>query len=425
MLAIISSRNSEVIHAGIYYPPGSLKQRLCVRGRHLLYEYCKESSVPFRKTEKLVVAKEYQRSYIESLHKKCNELSWPTSFHSDRTDDLSCPAVPTELISGAEARQLEPDISPDIAAALLSRETGIIDSHTYMESLERDIAESNNGELAFSTTVVRVDPYDPSKMPSTSAEYSGNGWVVQTVTGPESPTDASDALVARTIINSSGLNGALVLNSLLEENACIPMYYAKGSYAAYNGPGVGNVRRLIYPCAETSNKDLHSFQSLGTHLTLDLNGNVRFGPNIEWISPDITTGSYTQLQQSGEHEDVFIYDAKAVDFWKRFLVPDESQLSAMYRAVREYLPGVVQDKFRADYVGIRPKLVPPWAGFQDFVFREDNSFDFLRSAEVSSRDREGGKMITLLGIESPGLTSSLAIAEKVVGMLEGHESRSE
>lgn len=342
---------------GIYYPPGSLKQRLCVRGRHLLYEYCKASSVPFRKTEKLVVAKAHQKHYIESLHKKCNGLTWPKPFYSTQmdTNSVSSSAVPTEIISGEQARQLEPDISPDIVAALLSRETGIIDSHTFMESLERDIMESDNGDLAYSTAVVRVDPHDPSKTPNPSAEYSGNGWVVQTLTGSDSSPDVSDALVARTIINSSGLNGAMVLNSLLGEKERIPMYYARGSYAAYNGPGVASVRRLIYPCAETSNKDLHSFQSLGTHLTLDLNGNVRFGPNIEWISPDITADSYSQTERSGEHVDVSTYDARVVDFWKQNLVPDESQLHAMYKAVREYLPAVVQDKFRADYVGIRQK----------------------------------------------------------------------
>jgi len=355
------------------------------------------------------------------MHKKCSAFPWPRAFCSTEIDSysLSTPAVPTEIISGEHARHLEPDISPDIVAALLSPETGIIDSHTFMESLERDIMESNNGELAYSTTAVRVDPHDASKSSSASAEYKGDGWVVQTVTGPNLSPDASDALLARTVINSSGLNGTLVLNSLLAQKGRIPMYYARGSYAAYNGPGVANVRRLIYPCAETGNKDLHSFQSLGTHLTLDLNGNVRFGPNIEWISPDISADSYSQTEWSGEHEDIFTLDAGVVDFWKQYLIPNELQLPAMYEAVRDYLPGVVHDKFRADYVGIRPKLVPPWAGFQDFVFRQDSSLDFLRSAKEPIRTHPNGEMISLLGIESPGLTSSLAIAEKVVGILQG------
>jgi len=387
----------------------------------LLYEYCKASSVPFRKTEKLVVARAHQRSYIEALHQRCDEINWPKPFYSSGPGSHPpfTPAVPTELISGEHARQIEPDLSPDIVAALLSPETGIIDSHTFMESLERDIMESDNGELAYSTSVIRVDPFSAAKTPGFSAEYYGDGWVVQTVTGLESSPNASDALLARTVINSSGLNGALVLNSLLPQKDRIPMYYARGSYAAYNGPGVANIRRLIYPCAETGSKDVHSFQSLGTHLTLDLNGNVRFGPNIEWISPIIAEDASLRVERSGEHEDVVAHDAGFVDFWKQYLVPDGSQLPAMYEAVREYLPGVVRDKFRADYVGIRPKLVPPWAGFQDFVFRKDQSSNFMRSTGAPSRTRTHGEMISLLGIESPGLTSSLAIAEKVVGLLQG------
>jgi len=205
------------------------------------------------------------------------------------------------------------------------------------------------------------------------------------------------------------------------------MYYARGSYAAYNGPGIANVSRLIYPCPDTD-KTGHAFQSLGTHLTLDLNGNVKFGPDLQWLSPTghasspSTSPSPAEGEKQGQDKDQpreeFSYEAEDVDFWKRHLVPDDAQLNAMHKAVRTYLPAVDIAKFRPDYVGIRPKLVPPWGGFQDFVFRTDYSSAFLRSGG----SRQGGPMVSLMGIESPGLTASLAIAEKVVDEMLGKGS---
>ncbi|KAA1465976.1 FAD dependent oxidoreductase [Dentipellis sp. KUC8613] len=366
----ISSRNSEVIHAGLYYPLESLKTKLCIRGRQLLYDYCGQNTIPFLKTGKLVVARADQRPYIENLHAKARTLP---------------PAVlPTELISGDRARELEPDLSRDIAAALWSPETGIVDSHAYMESLEKEIMDSENGELAYSTRVVRIDPH---------AEGSEDGWVVQAVTGD---AGEGDAMLARVLINAAGLSAPLVLNSLLGKDA-LPMYFARGSYASYRGPGIGGVKHLIYPCPDTAkSKDSHAFQSLGTHLTLDLQGKVRFGPDLEWIEPPANE------------------EAEA-DFWTRHLVPDESRLKLMHEAVTSYLPAVKFEGLQPDYVGIRPKLVPPGGGFQDFELRVDHTGDF-----VQSRNGKGNSMISLLGIESPGLTASLALAERVVdGLLVG------
>jgi len=178
---------------------------------------------------------------------------------------------------------------------------------------------------------------------------------------------------------------------------------------------------------------------LGTHLTLDLNGNIKFGPDLQWISPERTL-SRSASQSSPEHSpapahrkdqkdentESFSYDEADVDFWKTHLRADDSQLDAMYHAVSSYLPGIDAGKFRPDYVGIRPKLVPPWGGFQDFVFRVDQSSAFTKSGgsdrSVSSSPGRRGSMVTLLGIESPGLTASLAIAEKVVLMLESERN---
>ncbi|KAH7888036.1 pyridine nucleotide disulfide oxidoreductase-like protein [Phlebopus sp. FC_14] len=373
-----SSRNSEVIHAGLYYPPASLKTQLCLRGRYLMYERCKKYAIPHLKTGKLVVAHEHQHSYIEDLLNKSRRLPWPP--HSPPQLGAE-PVLPTMLISGDQARELEPDLSKDIVAALWSPETGIVDSHSFMESLEKDIAESDGGELVYSTRVVRVDPYQRTE---TSGCASQDGWVVQTVTGD---TSEPDALLAKTLINASGLSSNLILNSLLPQSSRIPMYFARGSYAAYGGPGTSNVRHLIYPCPKTG-PNKHAFQSLGTHLTLDLQGKIRFGPDLEWISPPSNALDFDSNEEN-------------VDFWTKHLVPSDLRLGEMHKAVIQYLPGVAFEGFRPDYVGVRPKLVV--TGFQDFVIRKDDA------------DGNGsGLMVSLMGIESPGLTSSLAIAEHVV-----------
>lgn len=452
-----SSRNSEVIHAGVYscislqlprlsltikltlvspywlglyYPSDSLKTRLCLRGRQLLYDYCNDpsTSVPYRQTGKLVVASEpSQVPYLESLHSKAQSLllsdppPWASSSTSPRRFGENTITLPTKLISGSEARSMEPRLSPSIQAALLSPSTGILDSHSFMESLEKDITETEGGELAYSTRVVRVDPYEPSPW----SEFREDGWVVQAITGadgsatsPSAEDVETDSMLARTLINASGLAGPLVLNSLIsklgDERNMIPIFHAKGSYASYKGPGVDGISHLIYPCPETAATQDKAekkgeagagFQSLGTHLTLDLEGNVRFGPDLEWISP--TASAFSESQS----------DDETADFWMRHLVPDDSRLVQMYEAVRRYLPDVVQEGFKPDYVGIRPKLVGPGGGFQDFVLRMDHSSDFLRSSGGKKAGGSGGQMISLLGIESPGLTASLGIAEMVEGML--------
>ncbi|KAF5387786.1 hypothetical protein D9615_000042 [Tricholomella constricta] len=393
----ISSRNSEVIHSGLYYPVDSLKTRLCLRGRDLIYERCKAHHIPFRKCGKLVVARADQRPYIENLHRKSLNLAWPP--HSTHAEGQL--VLPTTLLSAQAARALEPDLSKDIAAALWCPETGILDSHSFMESLEKDVIDSEGGNLVYSTRAVRIDPYE---RPNRAAGVPGmdvleDGWVVQTVTGD---AEEGDAMLARTLINASGLSSALILNSILSESDRIPLYYARGSYASYHGAGIRNVSHLIYPCPELGGNE-HAFHSLGTHLTLDLQGKVRFGPDIEWIEPPSKD------------------DCEDADFWAEHLRPDESRLAEMHQAVIRYLPGVRLEGMQPDYCGMRPKLVPPREGFQDFIFRSDYSAPELEKGKSVG----AGAMISLLGIESPGLTSSLAIAEYVVeDMLRAGEEES-
>jgi 2-hydroxyglutarate dehydrogenase len=193
----------------------------------MLYDYCAQSNVPHRKTGKLVVTRANQRAYIESLHNKAQNLKWPPN---SPPHDSDTPVAPTSLISGDEAREMEPDLSKDIVAALWSPETGIVDSHTLMESLHKDITDSERGNAAvvLSTKVVRVDPYEGSRQATGSAdvEASEGGWIVQTVTGD---SQESDSLLVRNLINTSGLSGNLVLNSLLPIEDRIAMYFARGS----------------------------------------------------------------------------------------------------------------------------------------------------------------------------------------------------
>lgn len=351
-----------------------------------MYERCKAYNIPYKQTGKLVVAKREQRSYIENLHAKSLKLKWPLHSSPRSANDL---VLPTTLVSADELREREPDLSRDIVAGLWCPQTGIVDSHSFMESLEKDIQEFEGGELVYATNVVRIDPYKKSEAAEGVPDVAAveDGWVVQAA----SADGESYAVLARNLINASGLSSTLVLNNILPKDKRIPMYWARGSYASYHGPGVSNVKHLIYPCPQVG-PNAHGFESLGTHLTLDLQGKIRFGPDIEWIDPP--KSELTNTEDDAE-------------FWSRKLVPDDSRLPEMHEAVTSYLPGVTLEGLQPDYVGIRPKLIPPGGGFQDFVIRTDYPSDDAMKAK-------SGGMISLLGIESPGLTGSLAIAELVV-----------
>lgn len=344
-----------------------------------------------------MVATEDQRSYIEGLHAKSLKLKWPPHCPSLAQQD---PVLPTKLLSRREIQEMEPDLSENIVAALWSPKSGIVNSHSLMESLEKDILESDGGELVFATEVVRVDRYQKSRNAEGAPDIDANeeGWVIQAVSeGAE-----GYAVLARHLINASGLSSSMVLNSLLPKEKQIPMFYARGSYASYHGRGVSNVSHLIYPCPQTG-PNAHAFESLGTHLTLDLQGKIRFGPDIEWID-------LPEEEIKGNEEDA--------EFWTRKLIPDDSRLPQIHQAVTSYLPGVILEGLRPDYVGIRPKLIPPGGGFQDFLIRAD-------FPSVDAKRNHSNAMISLLGIESPGLTSSLAIAEMVVEDVLSNSFRNE
>lgn len=325
-----SSRNSEVIHAGIYYEPGSLKAELCVRGRALLYEFCASHGVPHRRCGKFIVATDAaQADALEQLL---------ATGQRNGVEDL----VP---IGAAEAMQAEPALR--CVAALHSGSTGIVDSHALMLALQGDF-ERAGGTIAFGAEVLggRVD---------------ADGMTLR-VGGDEPITLRCDRL-----INSAGLQAQAVAARIdgLRTGSVPGCHYAKGNY--YSLTGRSPFSRLIYPVPEPG--------GLGVHLTLDLGGQARFGPDVEWID--------------------------AIDYRV-----DPTRAQGFYASIRRYWPRLPDGALQPAYAGIRPKLHPAGAGSADFL--------------IQTADAHGvAGLVNLFGIESPGLTAALAIAERVVSELLG------
>ena len=321
-----SARNSEVIHAGIYYPPGSLKAELCVKGKEMLYRYCKDHGVDHKRTGKLIVATD------ESQHEALATLFGRAQKNG--VTDL-------QKLSGADARKLEPDIR--CTSALLSPSTGIVDSHGLMLSLQGD-AEEHGAMIAFLS-------------PVESGRLTDDGILLEV--GGENPMP----LLCKEVVNTAGLGAVRLALSLkgLDESHVPPFYMAKGNYFSLSGKTP--FRRLIYPAPEQA--------GLGVHLTLDLGGQARFGPDVQWV----------------ESEDYEV---------------DPRRGDSFYAAIRKYWPDLKDGSLQPAYSGIRPKIQAPGQAAADFV--------------IQGPKTHGVKgLVNLFGIESPGLTSCLAIAEAVVG----------
>ncbi|XAO22258.1 hypothetical protein I312_101027 [Cryptococcus bacillisporus CA1280] len=347
--------NSEVIHSGIYYPLGSVKSRLCIQGRDMLYKRCEQFGIGHKRTGKIVVAtSDSQVPYLKKLQAHSTHPSFLTT-----PGDPSSSRITTQFLPGNEARELEPDLSPKVCGALLIPSTGIVDSQGLVDSLEREVEDPDynpsasredrgEGVIVLGTRVVRID-----------REESGSGWVVQMETGWEGLGEGEkgevESVRADVVVNAAGLG---------------------------SGPGVGSVSRLIYPCP-SANVD-----HLGTHLTLDLDGHIKFGPDVQMI---------------GTSADA----ARDPDFWQSYLAPSSSPelIAAFANSVQDYLPTIDPSLLSPDYAGIRPNIAPPEAGFSDFLIRH-------------VEQRKG--FIELLGFNSPGLTSSLAVGE-VVGEMVGRQ----
>ena len=325
-----SSRNSEVVHAGIYYPKDSLKALLCVRGRRLLYEYCASHGVPVHRLGKLIVAtSDGEARALDGIASK----AW-----ANGVDDL-------RPISAAEAQALEPALH--CTAALLSPSTGIIDSHRLMLAYQGD-AEAAGAMVAFHAPIVRGRPTD-------------RGWSLDV--GGADPMQLECDL----LINAAGLGAVALAGRLdgLPAGAVPTAYLCKGSY--YSLAGRSPFGHLIYPVPEHA--------GLGVHLTLDLGGQARFGPDTEWV----------------DHIDYRVDIARADGF---------------YAAIRRYWPGLPDRALQPGYAGMRPTISGPHEPAADF--------------RIDGPARHGlPGLVNLFGIESPGLTASLAIAEHVAGLLQG------
>jgi L-2-hydroxyglutarate oxidase LhgO len=326
---VTSSRNSEVIHAGIYYRAGSLMARMCVSGKRALYEYCREHGIPHRNCGKLIVAttpKETEKLQSIRAHAEANGV------------------LDMQLLAGEAARALEP--APNCDAALLSPSTGIIDSHAFMLALRGD-AEAAGAAFAFYTPLVRA------KSAAGRIEIEAGG-------------DAPMTLECDLLVNAAGLGAPAVARSIegmpIELIPCA--YLAKGSY--FSCSARAPFSRLIYPVPEPG--------GLGVHLTLDMAGQARFGPDVEWV--------------------------ETIDY-----AVDPARADRFYPAIRKYWPALPDGALMPSYSGIRPKIVPPAVATQDFLIQ-------------GPRTHGVAGLINLFGIESPGLTSSLAIADHVGDLAE-------
>jgi L-2-hydroxyglutarate oxidase LhgO len=330
----VSSRNSEVIHGGMYYPHNSLRRRFCIDGRRTLYRYLAERGVAHRKTGKLIVAtSDAETPQIEAIHKRGVD---------NGVENMT-------LIDGKAARAMEPNLN--CTAAVLSPETGLIDSHGYMLALQGEI-EDAGGAVVFLTPVQRITP------------LSGGGFRVATA-GAE-PAD----ILCRQVVNSAGLGAQAVARCTegLDARHIPKLTLAKGNY--YSCAGRPAFSRLIYPAPVEG--------GLGVHVTLDLAGRMRFGPDVEWLDSN---------------------DPAAVDY-----TVDPRRSDSFYAAIRTYWPGLPDGALAPDYSGCRPKLSGKGEPAQDFR---------IDGPEVHGLPG----LINLFGIESPGLTSSPAIAEDVMRRL--------
>ncbi|RTL50135.1 MAG: NAD(P)/FAD-dependent oxidoreductase [Rhodocyclaceae bacterium] len=324
----ISARNSEVIHAGIYYPRGSLKARLCVAGRKQLYDYCAQRGIAHRRCGKLIVA--------TAPHQLPDLARIAEAARANGVDDLA-------PLSAEEARVLEPALS--CVAALHSPSTGIVDSHGLMLSLLGD-AERDGAVLALKSRV-------------TGGAVGPDG-IELTV-----ESDGVMTLRARTVVNCAGLGAQSVARALagLPAVSVPPLHYAKGNYFSFAGRAPFS--RLIYPVPEAA--------GLGVHLTLDLGGQARFGPDVEWID--------------------------AIDYRV-----SPARAEAFYGEIRRYWPALPDGALNPAYAGIRPKPHAPGEAARDFLFS-------------GPADHGLPGLVNLYGIESPGLTASLAIADHVSDLL--------
>lgn len=325
-----SSRNSEVIHAGIYYAKDSNKARLCVKGRDMMYAYCESRGIPHKNCGKLIVAADSaQAENLAGIQKRAA---------ANGVDNLT-------FLDPKQVLDLEPNVT--CAGALLSPSTGLIDSHSYMLSLLGE-AEDHGAMLAYMSPVV-------------GGEVRNDGIVLRA--GGDNPME----IICDTVVNAAGLYAQPISQSIdgIPADTIPGRYFARGVYFTLGG-GKPPFTRLIYPMPDPAG-------GLGVHVTIDLGGQVKFGPDVEWIDE--------------------------IDY-----TVDPSRGDRFYASIRKYWPGLPDDSLQPGYAGVRPKIHPKGSHETDFI--------------IQGPDVHGIKgLVNLYGIESPGLTSSMAIAEDVRDIL--------
>ena len=341
----VSSRNSEVVHGGLYYPTGSLKAKLCVRGKELLYAYCAKRGLPYQQCGKLIVATD--ASQMEKLAKI--------------EAQAAANGVPVQRLSSAQAKAIEPEL--ECLAALLSPTTGIVSAHDLMTALQGDL-ENAGGMVALATQVESVRFFKGNEA------LSG---VLIAQSAMESGANAEQIeLGFHHLINATGLYAPLLARRFegLQSEHIPPAHFAKGNY--YSLAGKAPFKHLIYPIPEAA--------GLGVHLTLDLGGQAKFGPDVQWL----------EGIDSPDHIDYSV---------------DPRRADGFYAEVRKYWPGLRDGQLTPSYSGVRPKITAPHEAAADFV--------------IQGQATHGVRgLVNLFGIESPGLTSCMAIGEEVAEMIK-------
>lgn len=329
-----SSRNSEVIHAGIYYPKRSLKAKLCVEGKKKLYAFCKRYEVPYRNCGKLIVATNAsEEPALNEIKQKAN---------SNGVDDL-------QFLNQKEIQELEPNIKA--TKALFSPSTGIIESHSFMKQLET-LFVNNGGQMVYHTEVTAISKNE-------------SGYQIQL----KEADGTSFSFTSKRIVNSAGLESDLISNMLGMQDEKLKINFCKGQYFKINPPKNRLLNRLVYPVPDPN------MEALGIHVTVDLSKGVKLGPDVQYL-------------ENNE------YDYKVdLDSQKDF-----------YQTVKKFLPWLELDDLSPEMAGIRAKIQKQGGPVTDFYIQEESAQGF-------------SGFVNLIGIESPGLTASLAIADYVDSLL--------
>ena len=330
-----SSRNSEVIHAGIYYPQNSLKAKLCVEGKKLLYDFCQEHEVPHKKCGKLIVATtDDEIPILDEIKQKA---------FNNGVDDL-------RFLDQAEIAEFEPNIFA--LKALFSPSTGIIESHSYMKQLET-LAVNNGVEMVYGNEVVNLRKLD-------------TGYQIEL----KEPDGSTYAFTSQMVINSAGLGSDLIAKMIGIDGEDLRIQFCKGQYFSINPPKNRLLNRLVYPVPDPN------MVALGIHVTVDLGGGAKLGPDAVYLDENV-------------------YDYKV----------DHDKKEVFYHSVKRYLPFIELDDLSPEMAGLRPKTQKRGEPFKDFYIQEEGKNGYPG-------------FINLIGIESPGLTASLSIANEVFKLID-------